>query len=79
MYALSCSRAPGDAGGSSVAHAEVCGAGCVPVAAETCVRLRGITDLCLSAVAADGTPQMARDASVWATESVCSHQSPCQH
>lgn len=36
-----------------------CGAGCVPVASETCVRLGGVTDLYLSAVAADGTPQMA--------------------
>lgn len=31
-----------------------CGAGCVPVATETCVRLGGITDLYLSAVAAMG-------------------------
>lgn len=40
-----------------------CGAGCVPVATEkcwqlcACVKLGGITDLSLSAVAADGTPR----------------------
>lgn len=31
-----------------------CGVGCVPVATETCVRLVGITDLYLSAVAVMG-------------------------
>lgn len=31
-----------------------CGAGCVPVATETCMRLGGITGLYLSAVAAMG-------------------------
>lgn len=36
-------------------------------------------DLYLSAVEADRLPQMAQDASVWATESVPRHQSPCQH
>lgn len=59
-----------------------CGAGCVPVATEkcwqlcACVKLGGITDLSLSAVAADGTPQMAQDASVLAAESVCSLCAP---
>lgn len=74
--------------GQGAAHLPVqscCGAGFVPVATEkcwqlcTCVKLGGITDPYLPVVAAGGTPQMAGDATVWAAESVRSHQSPWQY
>lgn len=58
---------------------KTCGAGCVPVATERCGEA-GRNDRPVPFCSGScGTPQMARDASVWATESVCSHQSPCQH